>query len=119
MYEAVSAIFFSQILGMHLSILQQVGIFFTAIIAGMGATGIPEGGLVTMVTVLRAVNIPTSAMALLLPFDRILDRFRTVVTVWGALACAATVDKLTEKKYQSSEQESTEKSKMNLITQRL
>lgn len=95
MYEAVSAIFFSQILGMHLTIWHQIGIFFTAIIAGMGATGIPEGGLVTMVTVLRAVNIPTSAMALLLPFDRILDRFRTVVNVWGGLACAATVDKLT------------------------
>lgn len=106
MYEAVSAIFFSQILGMHLSIWQQIGIFFTAIVAGMGATGIPEGGLVTMVTVLRAVNIPTSAMALLLPFDRILDRFRTVVNVWGAMACTATVDSLTDTSLLANETES-------------
>lgn len=98
MYEAVSALFFSQILGLHLSVWQQCGVFIAAIVAGMGATGIPEGGLVTMITVLRSVNIPTSAIALLLPFDRILDRFRTVVNVWGDLVCAATVDVFIKRK---------------------
>ncbi len=92
MYEAVSALFFCQILGLHLSILAQIGVFITAILAGMGATGIPEGGLVTMVMVLRNVNVPTSAIGLLLPFDRILDRFRTMTNVWGDLVCAATVN---------------------------
>lgn len=92
MYEAVSALFFCQILGLNLSIPAQIGVFITAILAGMGATGIPEGGLVTMVMVLRNVNVPTSAIGLLLPFDRILDRFRTMTNVWGDLVCAATVD---------------------------
>lgn len=92
MYEAVSALFFCQILGFDLSIPAQIGVFLTAILAGMGATGIPEGGLVTMVMVLRNVNVPTSAIGLLLPFDRILDRFRTMTNVYGDLACAATVD---------------------------
>ncbi len=101
MYEAVSTLFFCQILGMHLPILSQIGIFLTAILAGMGATGIPEGGLVTMIMVLRSVNVPTSAIALLLPFDRILDRFRTMVNVWGDLVCAATVDHFTQRKAQS------------------
>src|SRR3990167_6229560 len=94
MYEAVSALFFCQILGLHLSLLAQVGVFITAILAGMGATGIPEGGLVTMVMVLRNVSVPISAIGLLLPFDRILDRFRTMTNVWGDLVCAATVDRL-------------------------
>lgn len=94
MYEAVSALFFCQILGFHLSIAAQIGVFITAILAGMGATGIPEGGLITMVMVLRNVNVPASAIGLLLPFDRILDRFRTMTNVWGDLACAATVDTL-------------------------
>jgi Na+/H+-dicarboxylate symporter len=94
MYEAVSTLFFCQILGMHLSIVAQLGIFITSIVAGMGSTGIPEGGLVTMVMVLRSANVPTSALVLLLPFDRILDRFRTMVNVWGSLVCAATVDYL-------------------------
>ena len=95
MYEAVSALFFCQILGMHLSIVSQIGVFITAILAGMGATGIPEGGLVTMIMVLRTVNVPTAAIALLLPFDRVLDRFRTMTNVWGDLVCAATVDHFT------------------------
>lgn len=94
MYEAVSALFFCQVLGFHLSIYTQIGVFITAVIAGMGATGIPEGGLVTMVTVLRVVNIPITAISLLLPFDRILDRFRTMVNVWGDLICATVVDHL-------------------------
>jgi Na+/H+-dicarboxylate symporter len=97
MYEAVSALFFCQILGYDLSILAQLGVFLTAILAGMGATGIPEGGLITMVMVLKNVNVPTSAIALLLPFDRILDRFRTMTNVWGDLVCAATVDHLQQK----------------------
>lgn len=103
MLEAYSALFFSQILGIHLTVWDQLGIFFMAIIAGMGATGIPEGGLVTMVTVLRAVNIPTSAIALLLPFDRILDRFRTMVNVWGDLVCAALVNHFVSKKNMDDE----------------
>jgi len=94
MYEAVSALFFCQILGFDLSIPSQIGIFITAILAGMGATGIPEGGLVTMVMVLRTVSVPASAIGLLLPFDRILDRFRTMTNIWGDLVCAATVDRL-------------------------
>lgn len=94
MYEAVSALFFCQILGFDLSIPAQIGVFITAILAGMGATGIPEGGLITMVMVLRNVNVPTSAIGLLLPFDRILDRFRTMTNVWGDLVCATTVDHL-------------------------
>lgn len=98
MYEAVSALFFCQILGFDLSIPAQIGVFVTAILAGMGATGIPEGGLVTMVMVLRNVNVPLSAIGLLLPFDRILDRFRTMTNVWGDLACALVVDHLHQKK---------------------
>ena len=92
MYEAVSALFFCQVLGFDLSVPAQIGVFFAAIIAGMGATGIPEGGLITMVMVLKIVNVPTSAIALLLPFDRILDRFRTVTNVWGDIICASFVD---------------------------
>ncbi len=97
MYEASAALFFSQILGRHLSFSEQMVIFVTSIVAGMGCTGIPEGGLITMVTVLRSVNIPTSAIAVLLPIDRILDRFRTMVNVFGNICCAIVVDQLIKK----------------------
>jgi len=107
MYEAVSALFFCQILGFDLSIPAQIGVFITAILAGMGATGIPEGGLITMVMVLRSVNVPTSAIGLLLPFDRILDRFRTMTNVWGDLVCATTVDYLQKKENKKKRRRST------------
>lgn len=97
MYEAVSALFFCQVLNYDLSLFAQIAVFFTAIIAGMGATGIPEGGLITMVMILRIVNVPISAIGLLLPFDRILDRFRTLTNVWGDLVCATIVDHLYKK----------------------
>lgn len=99
MYEAVSALFFCQVLGLDLSIPAQIGVFITAILAGMGATGIPEGGLITMVMVLKNVSVPTSAIGLLLPFDRILDRFRTANNVWGDLSCAAFVDYMQRRKH--------------------
>lgn len=97
MYEASAALFFSQILGRHLSLGEQMIIFVTSIVAGMGCTGIPEGGLITMVTVLRSVNIPSSALAVLLPIDRILDRFRTMVNVFGNICCACVVDELVKR----------------------
>lgn len=103
MYEAVSALFFCQILGFDLSIPQQIGVFITAILAGIGASGIPEGGLVTMVMVLRSVSVPVSAIGLLLPFDRILDRFRTMTNVWGDLACATIVDHFHQKKVEKTQ----------------
>ena len=123
MYEAVSTLFFCQILGMDLSIFSQIGVFLASIMAGMGATGIPEGGLVTMVMVLRTANVPVSAIALLLPFDRILDRFRTMTNVWGDLVCALTVDhftKIKEAKNQiidTSLDELQIDSSFNLVTQ--
>lgn len=105
MYEAVSALFFCQVLGFDLSLSAQIGVFFAAIIAGMGATGIPEGGLITMVMVLKIVNVPTSAIGLLLPFDRILDRFRTVTNVWGDIVCATFVDHFQRKRSRAPEVE--------------
>lgn len=40
-------------------------------------------------------------LLLLLPFDRILDRLRTVVNVWGDLVCAMTVNHFTSQKKHS------------------
>ncbi len=107
MYEAVSALFFCQILGIELSLLSQIGVFFTSIIAGMASAGIPEGGVVAMSLVLRSVNVPTSAIALLLPFDRVLDRLRTMVNVWGDLICTAMVNHLMANKVKKTVKKST------------
>jgi len=97
MYEASAALFFSQVMGLDLTLGHQLVLFFVAIIAGMGATGIPEGGIITMVTVFRSVNIPVSLISILLPIDRILDRFRTMVNTWGDICCAAVVNEFVKR----------------------
>ena len=56
LYEAIAAMFIAQVYGIELGPAQQTVIFLTATLAAIGAAGIPEAGLVTMVIVLRAVE---------------------------------------------------------------
>jgi Na+/H+-dicarboxylate symporter len=93
LYEAVAAIFIAQALGFDLSLTQQLVIAVTATLAAIGAAGIPEAGLVTMLIVLNAVNLPVEFIALILPVDWLLDRFRTTVNVFGDAVGAAVVDR--------------------------
>lgn len=92
LYEAVAAIFIAQIYGLELSTGQQLIIFITATLAAIGAAGIPEAGLVTMVIVLKAVHLPIEGIGLLLTIDWLLDRFRTTVNVWGDSVGAAIIE---------------------------
>jgi Na+/H+-dicarboxylate symporter len=70
-----------------------VTIFFTATLASIGAAGIPEAGLVTMVIVLHAVNLPTEGIGAILAVDWFLDRCRTTVNVWGDSIGCAVIDR--------------------------
>ena len=83
LYEAVAAMFIAQVYGISLGPVEQIIIFLTATLAAIGAAGIPEAGLVTMVIVLKAVNLPIEGIGLILTVDWLLDRFRTTVNVWG------------------------------------
>ncbi len=94
LYEAVAAVFIAQIYGIELSLGQLIVIFLTATLAAIGAAGIPEAGLVTMVIVLKAVNIPVEGISLILIIDWFLDRCRTTVNVWGDAIVAAMVQSL-------------------------
>ncbi|MEC9313513.1 MAG: dicarboxylate/amino acid:cation symporter, partial [Pseudomonadota bacterium] len=95
LYEAAAVMFIAQAYGIELSLMQQGIVFITATLAAIGAAGIPEAGLVTMVIVLTAVGLPLEGIALLLAVDWFLDRFRTTVNVWGDSVGAAVIDRLT------------------------
>ncbi len=94
LYEAVAAMFIAQVYGIPMSPVLQAVIFLTATLAAIGAAGIPEAGLVTMVIVLRAVGLPIEGIGLLLAIDWLLDRFRTTVNVWGDSVGAGVVETL-------------------------
>ena len=93
LYEAVAVIFIAQSYGIDLTTAQMVIVFFTATLAAIGAAGIPEAGLVTMVLVLQAVGLPLEGVGLILAIDWLLDRFRTTVNVWGDGIGAAVIDR--------------------------
>ena len=92
LYEAVAAVFIAQIYGVSLSIPELVIVFLTATLAAIGAAGIPQAGLVTLVVVLRAVNLPVEGISLILVIDWFLDRCRTTVNVWGDAVGAAVIE---------------------------
>jgi len=83
LYEAVAAIFISQVRNMPMSIGQIIAISITATAASIGAAGIPQAGLVTMVMVLDTVGLPAEDVTIILAVDWLLDRFRTAINVLG------------------------------------
>ncbi len=93
LYEAAAVMFIAQAYGIDMSATEQVIIFITATLAAIGAAGIPEAGLVTMVIVLNAVNLPLEGIGLILAVDWFLDRFRTATNVWGDTVGAAVIDR--------------------------
>jgi Na+/H+-dicarboxylate symporter len=99
LYEAAAAMFIAQAYGLHLGLAQQSIIFVTATLAAIGAAGIPQAGLVTMIIVLQAVGLPIEGIGLLLAVDWFLDRFRTATNVWGDAVGAAVVHRYLEKRF--------------------
>ena len=92
LYEAMSALFISQVLGQNLSLVQQLIVMLTSIVASVGAAGIPEAGLVTMTLVFSSVGLPTEYIAILITVDWFLDRCRTAINVMGDMTVSALVD---------------------------
>jgi len=103
LYEAVAAIFISQVNGMELSIGQVIAISITATAASIGAAGIPQAGLVTMVMVLDTVGLPAEDVTLILAVDWLLDRFRTAINVLGDSIGAGIVYELSKGDLESVE----------------
>ena len=85
LYECAGVIFISQILGVELTISQQIIVVITALLASIGAAGIPSAGLVMIFIVTQAVGFNNEDVALIigamLAVDRPLDMFRTMVNV--------------------------------------
>lgn len=100
LYECIGVIFLAQYYAgidpaLTLSVTDQVLVVMMALMASVGAAGIPSAGLVMMLTILSALGLPVEGAALLLAVDRPLDMLRTVVNVWSD-SCGAAVVATTE-----------------------
>lgn len=94
LYEAAAALFVARLAGIELDIASQLIIFFVAMLGAIGAPGIPSVGMLSMVLVLESVGLPTEAIAILLPIDRLLDTVRTAVNVEGDMVGSLVVQKI-------------------------
>lgn len=83
LYEAVAALFIAQLSGVNLSFGQIITVAVTSTAASIGAAAVPSAGLITLIIVLTAVDLPTDDIALILTIDWFLDRIRTAINVWG------------------------------------
>jgi len=99
LYECIGVIFLAQYYagasGYELTFASQVEVVILALLASVGAAGIPSAGLVMMLTILAALKLPVEGAALLLAVDRPLDMLRTVVNVWSD-SCGAAIVARTE-----------------------
>lgn len=72
LYEAVAAIFIAQVNNVEMDIGKYIAVSITATAASIGAAGIPQAGLVTMVMVLDTVGLPAGEVSLILAVDWLL-----------------------------------------------
>jgi proton glutamate symport protein len=94
LYECVAVVFIAQCYGVELGFVQQLMVVLTALLASVGAAGIPHAGLVMMGIVLGAVGLPLEGIGMILAVDRVLDMCRTVTNVFSDSVGAATVARL-------------------------
>ncbi|XP_050789732.1 excitatory amino acid transporter 5-like [Gopherus flavomarginatus] len=99
LYEAVAAIFIAQVNEYDLDLGQIITISITATAASIGAAGIPQSGLVTMVIVLTSVGLPTDDITLIIAVDWALDRLRTMTNVLGDALAAGIIAHVCQKDF--------------------
>ncbi len=106
LYQGVAAVFIAQVYGFDLNIAQQITIVITAVLASIGTAPVPGVGIIMLVMILRAINVPPEGIALILGVDRILDMARTVTNITGdasvAIAVASGEQKRTGKPVKTS-----------------
>jgi len=88
LFEGVTVLFLAQVFGVDLSLTQQLGVLFLAVLTAIGAAGVPGGSLPLLMMVLASVNVPPEGIAIVIGVDRLLDMCRTTVNVTGDLAAA-------------------------------
>lgn len=105
LYEALAAIFIAQVNNMDLNFGQILTVSITATAASIGAAGIPQAGLVTMVIVLTSVGLPTDDITLIIAVDWFLDRLRTTTNVLGDSIGAGVVEFLSRHELHAADAE--------------
>ena len=93
LYQAVAAIFLTQVFGVDLSLGEMALLLLTTVGASIGTPGIPGIGIVVLATILAGIGVPAEGIALILGVDRILDMCRTTVNVTGDITASVVMNR--------------------------
>jgi DAACS family dicarboxylate/amino acid:cation (Na+ or H+) symporter len=91
LYEGVTIIFLAQLAGVDLSLAEQIGVAYLAILGGIGTAGVPGGSIPFIVVVLASLGLNPALIAIILGVDRILDMCRTTLNVTGDITAATYI----------------------------
>ncbi|HKP72602.1 MAG TPA: dicarboxylate/amino acid:cation symporter, partial [Pyrinomonadaceae bacterium] len=91
LYEGVTVLFLAQLAGIDLTLGQQLGIAYFAILGGIGTAGVPSGSIPFIIVMLVTYGINPALIAIILGVDRILDMCRTTLNVAGDITAATYV----------------------------
>ncbi|MCK4934994.1 MAG: dicarboxylate/amino acid:cation symporter [Simkaniaceae bacterium] len=91
--QAISAIFIAQAYGIEITWVKIVILMVTALVAAVGAAGIPGTGLVMLSVVLNAMGLPLEGIALVAGVDRVREMVSSVVNILGDGVAAVYVAK--------------------------
>ncbi|MCE5250047.1 dicarboxylate/amino acid:cation symporter [bacterium] len=92
LYQVVATMFIAQTYNITLGLTEQIIVLLTATIGSIGAAGIPQAGLVTLIMVLKSVGLPVEGIAMILSIDWFIDRCRTTINTWGDVVGASVID---------------------------
>lgn len=93
-YLGATAVFFAQVMGVHLITHDYFVIVVTSTIGSIGAAGFPGGSIVMMGIVLSSVGLPVEGISLIVGIDRVLDMLRTAINITGDCTVTLIVDKI-------------------------
>jgi len=96
LYQALLAMLFVSLSGMHITFDQQVLIFIFVILSSSGTAGIPSGGIVMMTMVINLLGLDNADyyLGIYIMVDRFWDYPTTMINVWGDLIGTKTIDYL-------------------------
>lgn len=93
LYEAMAVLCVAQFYGIDLPLDRQILAAAACLVAGIGITGIPDAGLISLLVVLTTVDLPLEIYPLLLSVDWLLSRCRAMTNVTADILVAVLLDR--------------------------
>ncbi|XKM12828.1 cation:dicarboxylase symporter family transporter [Orbaceae bacterium ac157xtp] len=91
LYQSITVIFLAQLFKIDLSIIDQIVIVITLMIASKGIAGVPGASILVLSATLSSVGIPIEGISYIMGVERILDMGRTAVNVVGNALAAIVI----------------------------